>query len=224
MGAARARVRPRKLPVQRRSRQTVDAILRGAARVLVRRGWAGMTTNHVAVAAGVSIGSLYEYFPGKEALVLALAERHLDAAEASLLAHLGEVLPRALALPLGEVVRALVSVMVALHAEDPRLHRALFEVAPRLPELAGRVRRLEEASVRMLEGLLRAHPEARVRDAGLSARLVVELVEALTHRWVVGADGAPVAADRMADELAAMVTGYLRGAERAAGGAGLAAT
>lgn len=171
-----------------------------------------MTTNHVAVAAGVSIGSLYEYFPSKEALVLALAERHLDAAEASLLAHLGELLPRALERPLDEVVRALVSVMIALHAEEPRLHRALFEVAPRLPELAERVRRLEEASVRLVEGLLRAHPEARVRDAGLSARLVVELVEALTHRWIVDADGAPIAADRMTDELATLVTGYLRGA------------
>lgn len=58
---------------------TVTALLDATARVLVRRGYAACTTNLVAEVAGVGIGSLYEYFPNKEALVAALAEREIEA-------------------------------------------------------------------------------------------------------------------------------------------------
>ncbi len=74
----------RKTPVQQRSRRTVDEILGAAARILVEDGYSAMTTNDVAAAAGVSIGSLYQYFPNKDALLRALVERHLDAVERAL--------------------------------------------------------------------------------------------------------------------------------------------
>ena len=63
---------PRKLPRQDRSRATVDAILEAAARVLVKEGFERTTTNRVAEAAGVSVGSLYQYFPNKEAILFRL--------------------------------------------------------------------------------------------------------------------------------------------------------
>ena len=66
----------RKEPRQERSRDTVEAIVEASARILGRRGWAGLTTNGVAEAAGVSIGSLYQYFPNKLALVEAVRRRH----------------------------------------------------------------------------------------------------------------------------------------------------
>lgn len=72
--------RPRKTPRQARSQQTVEWILAGATRVFRAEGW-GATTNRIAEAAGVSIGTLYEYFPNKEALLVALAERHVQTAE-----------------------------------------------------------------------------------------------------------------------------------------------
>lgn len=70
----------RKEPTQDRSRDTVQAILEGAARVFRREGW-NATTNRIANEAGVSIGTLYEYFPNKESLVVALACAHVDLAE-----------------------------------------------------------------------------------------------------------------------------------------------
>jgi AcrR family transcriptional regulator len=80
-------VRPTKLshslrrkPSQARAQRTVEAILEGAARVFRERGF-GATTNHIAIKAGVSVGTLYEYFPHKQALLVALAERHLESAE-----------------------------------------------------------------------------------------------------------------------------------------------
>lgn len=207
----KARIRPRKKPVQRRAQGTMEAIVRAAARVLVRRGYAGTTTNHIAADAGVSIGSLYEYFPSKEAIVVALVHRHLDAAEAMLAASFGEASPSVLSRPLEATVRAVVEVMLALHEDDPKLHRVLSEEAPRVPELRARVMRMEEAGVNALKALLAAHPEAHVTDASLAARLVVELVEAATHRWVLDGKGRPVPAARMAEELTVMLVRYLRG-------------
>lgn len=66
----------RKQPVQQRSRDMVAILMDAAARVIVERGFDNLTTNHVAAAAGVSIGSLYQYFPDKDALVEALLQRH----------------------------------------------------------------------------------------------------------------------------------------------------
>jgi len=71
----RVALKPRKYPAQPRSADTVATILEAAARILERHGSAGYNTNAVAVLAGVSIGSLYQYFPNKDALVAALVER-----------------------------------------------------------------------------------------------------------------------------------------------------
>jgi len=65
----------RKTPTQSRSAETVNVILEAAARILEETGFEGYTTNAVAERAGVSIGSLYQYFPGKDALTVALIER-----------------------------------------------------------------------------------------------------------------------------------------------------
>ena len=64
--------KPRKSPVQARSAATVDAILEAAARILESEGFEGYTTNAIAKRAGVSIGSLYQYFPNKDAVTAAL--------------------------------------------------------------------------------------------------------------------------------------------------------
>ena len=68
----------RKEPRQSRSRVTVEAILDAGARILSDEGWAAFTTNRVAEVAGVSIGSLYQYFPDKLSLVDAIRSRHLE--------------------------------------------------------------------------------------------------------------------------------------------------
>lgn len=68
---------PRKAPSQPRSSHTVEAILEGAAHILEQRGLDGYTTNAIAARAGVSIGSLYQYFPTKDAVTVALIEREM---------------------------------------------------------------------------------------------------------------------------------------------------
>ncbi|XOT97655.1 TetR/AcrR family transcriptional regulator, partial [Alcaligenes pakistanensis] len=66
----------RRIPRQSRSRALVEAILEATARVLSERGYAGTNTNVVAEVAGVSVGSVYQYFPNKDSLIAALHERH----------------------------------------------------------------------------------------------------------------------------------------------------
>lgn len=82
---------PKKRPRQARSQFTFDAIVEAATRVLVARGYAGTTTNHIAEAAGVAIASLYEYFPNKDAIVAQVAEQLRDRVVASLKSRLPEV-------------------------------------------------------------------------------------------------------------------------------------
>lgn len=110
----------RKQPRQARSRTTVDAIVQAGARILGQRGWAGFTTNAVAEAAGVSIGSLYQYFPDKHALIDAIRRQHLDDC-------LSAVQKPAAGKSLRQYVEALVDDMIAVHAGNPGLHQVLLD-------------------------------------------------------------------------------------------------
>lgn len=94
----------RKPPRQVRSQVTVEAIVEASARVFVEEGFESATTNRIAEVAGVSVGSLYQYFPNKESLVRALLIRHLAEAETLRPAALGGDLP----LSLRERIRAAV--------------------------------------------------------------------------------------------------------------------
>src|SRR2546430_5666111 len=139
------RTTPRKRPRQTRSKATVDAILDATTRVLLELGFDGLTTNAVAHTAGVSIGSLYQYFPNKEALVAAVIERHIEAMNESLLAELGRVA----ALPLPEAVRRLVEVTIHGRGVDPELRRMFVDYGRRVGKLA-RLRQLDEGRHRMV--------------------------------------------------------------------------
>lgn len=81
----------RRLPKQERAKGTVDVILQAAARILEASGPDALTTNTIAVRAGVSIGSLYEYFPSKEAVLVALARRQLAGDRSSFLAIVKQI-------------------------------------------------------------------------------------------------------------------------------------
>lgn len=172
------RTTPRKRPSQSRAKATVDSILSATARVLVRHGFDGLTTNAVAETAGVSIGSLYQYFPNKEALVAALIERHMEEMNASVLAEL----TRVARLPLAQAARAVIELTIQAHAIDPELHRVLTEQVPRVGRLA-KLRDMDELCRRMVAGLLAARrDEVAIRDPELAAFLIVSTIESIVHR------------------------------------------
>ncbi|AOJ66343.1 TetR family transcriptional regulator [Burkholderia ubonensis] len=123
---ARTPLAPRKSPRQQRSAATVDAIVEAAARILERDGFDGYTTNAIAAHAGVSIGSLYQYFPNRDALTAALAERE----SAALL----DDVARAASLPSCDaILHALVRAAVAHQLRRPALARLIDFEEARLP-------------------------------------------------------------------------------------------
>lgn len=119
---------PRKSASQARSRVTVNALIEATARILVREGFDKASTNRIAEVAGVSVGSLYQYFPSKEALVAALIDRHNQEVMRAVQGELAE----AVNLPMEQAVRKLVAVAVKAHSIDPKLHRVLAEQIPRV--------------------------------------------------------------------------------------------
>jgi AcrR family transcriptional regulator len=114
----------RKAPRQARSHATVAAILQAGARILSDQGWAGFTTNRVAEIAGVSIGSLYQYFPDKLTLVDAIRRRHLDDCLSVMKKS------RATERSPAEFAADLVQAMILAHSTHPGLHRVLLDEAP----------------------------------------------------------------------------------------------
>ncbi|KRD05342.1 TetR family transcriptional regulator [Mycobacterium sp. Root265] len=202
------RFRARKQPRQQRSAQTRRDILDAAARVFSEHGYAAGTTNRIAAAADVSIGSLYQYFPNKDAILAALSEAHIDAGTTLLTERLRDGLPAALE----DLVRLFVRAAIDNHRDDPSLHRVLFEEAPRSAALLNRLHDTEARGVAGVTELLRHHPEVRVTDPDFAARLTIATVESLVHRLI----GAPVDTGQLEDEVVRLLTSYLSAAVPAA--------
>ncbi len=198
------RTTPRKRPRQARSKATVDTILEATARVLVKQGFDGLTTNAVAAAAGVSIGSLYQYYPNKVALVAALIDRHMVEMNDAILAELTRVAN----LPLAEAARCVVELTIRAHAIDPELHRVLTEQVPRIGKLA-RLREVDEICHRMVAGLLAARKhEIAIRDPDLAAFILVSTIESVVHRAAL-LYPQRLRDPRLVDETTLLVTRYL---------------
>ena len=200
----RPRTRPRKAPKQARARETIEAILTATAHILVREGFEAASTNRIAEEAGVSIGSLYQYFPNKESLVAVLMERHV----AQMHAIFEAALPRWRSLPPRMVIHEMVEAMVRAHAVEPKLHRVLMEQIPRigrLDRLSDVERRFEERAKAYLE-LHRA--EIGPRNLELAAFIVIQCVEALTHAAVLY-QPERLRTGEFVDEVTELVTRYL---------------
>lgn len=174
-------VEPRKRPVQDRSRQTVDRILEAAARIFDEDGYRRTTTNRVAEAAGVSVGSLYQYFPNKDALLVALAERHVEeiaGAFTDRLAQLDRDQPA-----LEGVLRSLLELSVDLNATS-RLHAILFTDCPRTPALEERLGGFTSVVVDSVARHLRRTGSGGT-DPHRRAELLVAACDAAVHTVVV---------------------------------------
>jgi AcrR family transcriptional regulator len=204
--ARETRLRARKQPRQARALVTVEAILTAAAQVFQRFGYALGTTDRIAERAGVSVGSLYQYFPNKDAILVALAERHIDAGFERLRSLLAEV--RSAPGDLQGVLRRFVEAMVALHAGEPELHRVLFEEAPLPAGLRRGLARREQAFAGEVRALLETLPGVRVRDPALAAHLLVQTVDGLIHGFVLHPPP-EVDPDAFVDEVVQMLGSYL---------------
>ena len=207
--ARRPLTKPRKVASQERARATVDALVEATARILVKEGFDKASTNHIAEVAGVSIGSLYQYFPSKEALVAAVIERHQHEIMQTVRGELAE----AIALPVEKAVRKLVAVSVRAHRVDPVLHRVLAEQIPRVGKLE-KLETFNRENYTLFRTYLESHhDELCVDDLELASFICVTSIEALTHNAVLHYSKvlSEEAMEALVDEGARLVTRYLKG-------------
>lgn len=166
------RLQPRKSPSQSRSQKTVDYILEAAAHILEAQGFEGYTTNAIAERAGVSIGSLYQYFPGRDAVTVALIEQ----VTAGLIADVEAALTLADA---RAALRATIRAAVRHQLRRPRLAHSLdFEerrLAAAIPPS-----RSAELIRRALARFLEETPGWRIGDPAAAAIDIIALASALT--------------------------------------------
>jgi AcrR family transcriptional regulator len=174
------KVAPRRIPRQRRALVTVEAILDAVIRILKRDGVAAVTTNCIAEVAGVSIGSVYQYFPDKRAIFMALHSRHVQEID-----HVvQEALLRSADASLEEFVRAMVGAMTDAHATDPQLCELLFNEVPH------RGGETEDFATRF-HAPFRAALSSRSRELKLRGRIeqatfvFTHMLEALAHGAVL---------------------------------------
>jgi AcrR family transcriptional regulator len=171
--AAKRQKGARRTPIQRRSKATVDVVLEAAAQILMRRGYDAATTNEIARRAGVSIGTLYQYFPDKAALFKELLARHLAARRAVLSRVMSQATPQTLS----RVIRQVIHAIVESSKVHPRLHHALHERAG-----AALVDAFDRESEALLTGVFRANAAAlRRHNPELAAAVLVRAFAGLTR-------------------------------------------
>jgi AcrR family transcriptional regulator len=200
--------KPRKHASQERSRATVDALIEATARILVREGLDKASTNRIAEVAGESVGSLYQYYPGKEALVAAVIDRHNQDIMRVVRAALAEVASQ----PVEKAVRTLVAIAIEAHRIDPKLHRVLAEQIPRTGRLEN-VEAFNRETYALFRAYLDGHrDEVRMVDLGLAAFVCVTSIEALTHTAVLHSSEklSDETVGTLVDEATRLVVGYLQ--------------
>lgn len=201
--AAPPAVEPRKRPRQGRAVETVAAVLEAAARILEAEGLEGFNTNAVAAAAGVSVGSLYQYFPGKDAVMAGLIRREAGRFRQ----RLQDAARAARAPPLAEAIATLAAVAVAHQAARPRLARILDFEERRLG-LGGEAQDADAGVAAILSGFL--------ADRGFTAPHAAEDALHLARGLIDGALERG-ATDGLEGRVAAAVLGYLHVTGAAAG-------
>ncbi|MDJ0764299.1 MAG: TetR/AcrR family transcriptional regulator [Myxococcota bacterium] len=198
----------RKQPSQQRSKEMVAAVLEAAADIFAKLGYAGATTNKIAERAGVSVGSLYQYFPNKDSLLACLMAKHH--------AEVHQVIDKALerlsdpTVPLDHGVRGFLTDLVALHEANPALTKALSAEVLRASPTVNTPDQLKGDLALALQvgSLLAARPDVRQGDVIAMAAVLGQTTTQLT-RWLV--HDVPPTMDRatLQEEVVQLLLRYL---------------
>lgn len=194
---------PRKSPLQARSKATREAIVEAAAQIVAAQGLAGFNTNAVAERAGVSIGSLYQYFPNKDALMVALIHRSQQAQLQSVALAVANAPSES---DLETIIRLIVRAGMQHHHDDSLLASAIDHEEARLP-VEDKLQDYLTEGGGMVRGLLTNHlPEMTEAEITRAVYTLPALVRAVVDRW---ANLAPPQLSVAEDEAVRAVMGYL---------------
>jgi len=197
---------PRKRPRQERAQATVHAILQAAALVFAEHGYQGGSTNKVAARAGVSIGTLYQYFPNKEAIIAQLYDDHAAEVEPLIADAMRDLADASVSLP--QAMRTFFDKLVRLHAEESELWRKLAHEGPLPLVLVKRNEAEEETYLQHVSAILRHRSEVRAGNRDLMALVLVQALKDLSH-WLGHHSPATLDRSAVAEEVVLLLTRYL---------------
>ncbi|HEY5948130.1 MAG TPA: TetR/AcrR family transcriptional regulator [Kofleriaceae bacterium] len=172
---------PRRLPKSRHAAVTVDAILISVERILEQDGPTALTTNRIADVAGVSIGTLYQYFPNKEALVGALQDKYAE----DTLSRVRDVLAGAEELPMNVVIARIAEALLSANQAQRPIHRWLIDWRT-VTGGNDRYRQALDQHVELVADFLARRKDLTIRDPRAAAFVLVHacegVIEAVTER------------------------------------------
>jgi AcrR family transcriptional regulator len=194
---------PRKTPVQARSTATVEAIAEATIQVLLSQGADRLTTTRVAERAGVSVGTLYQYYPNKQSLLFAVLENHLT----KVWSALEEACEEARGKPLADMLQTVVERFLDAKMERTDISIGLYRIAA---ELGGAtlVKRMGERSRRALKAMLRTAPDAHFPQEDFAVQMMLSAM-AGTTRAVLEAGATPVMVRRLREHLVLLCQSYM---------------
>ena len=207
-----SRSEPRKSPVQARSTASVDAILKATVQVLLRVGKEKLTTTRVAARAGVSVGTLYQYFPNKSALLRGALRLHVE----EILAEMDRVCVAQRGQPVEQMAEALAVAFLAVKMRDPKKSRALYAVSSDVEGakiVASTAVQVNEA----IAGLLLSAPEVLSKDLQLMATVLQSIIAGV-KRQLLESDMPEAQFELMQRELVLVVRSYARACVGSHGG------
>jgi AcrR family transcriptional regulator len=195
---------PRKSPVQARSTASVDAILEATVQVLLEAGKERLTTTRVASRAGVSVGTLYQYFPNKSALLQAALKRHMDGVAEAVERVCREQIGNSLA----DMGKALVDAFLRAKMNDGKTSVALYAVSS---DVDG-ARIVHQIGLRLNEGITAMLASAReplTKDPQLVASMLQGAMAGISRR-LLESDAPEEHFESFRQELIVFACSYLK--------------
>jgi AcrR family transcriptional regulator len=197
---------PRKTPTQARSAVTVQAISEAAIQVLLSHGLERLTTTRVAARAGVSVGTLYQYYPNKQSLLFAVLETHLN----HVAARVEAACEHACHKPLAEMIREMVEAFVNAKMERADISVALYRVSA---DVGGTtlIKRISQRSRKAVEAMLQTATDARFPPEKLAIDMMLSAM-AGAIRSLLEARPSPAAAAKLREQLVLLCQSYMAAA------------
>jgi AcrR family transcriptional regulator len=194
----------RALPQQKRGQERIDKLLGAAAKLFAKVGYEETTTNAIAREARTSIGSLYQFFPNKEAILNALAGRYLEELHAVHEQVLGK---DAVQIPLPELYDRIIRSLADFHASHPGFQQ-LFYGSTTSKHLAAAAEQLKQECIARVEGLMAArNPEIDPARRNLLAVLNVEIIKTMLP---LAQSSDPTTRGRLIEETKTLLLAHMR--------------
>jgi len=194
---------PRKTPLQARAEVTVEAICEATIQVLLSHGADRLTTTRVADRAGVSVGTLYQYYPNKQALLYAVMEEHLDRVATAVETACEESCHK----PLAEMIQHVVEVFVDVKMDRADISVALYQVAADVggPVL---VKRCGQRMRKAVEAMLQTAPDTELPPDKLAIDMMLAAMSGVM-RSMLEARPAPGTVRKVREQLVLLCQAYM---------------